>query len=827
MSITRNFALFLNAGFHNAPLINVNQYDQGEQWIFTLYRENGSQYIPTTGAIVGIKSDGYIIENAGTVNGDGQVVIDETQQMTAAPGKAIFELQLDSNTHGTANFIVMVEQSPTDEGIVSDSDLDLIRQALNAVNPTVISEAITEWMDENITDPTEPIVDSSLTVSGAAADSKTVGDTVKEGTISGATWTENYYISATGVATSSSGFRYSSLIPVKNGLYELILFRKATSSSARNTRIHGYDSNGTWVKQISVLYTPGATTGKIKTIVDCTDTSIKYIRISIIGLTEMYVCNLVSLVPMQAQYRLGNPIPWEQGLYSIGSGAAESSLARMRTVGFIGDSVDTVYSNEEVLMCVLAWDYNTYIGCWTGAGFSKTVSAALYSNAFDLRKIREAYPTYRYKLNCKNVADTTGITPSYMYQQILFTENSTINYDPSNLLNSAYWTKDYYINASGVITSSSGFEYSTLISVKNGCYRITYYPNATSYSPAKHTRVHGYDSSGTWVKQIQDYAETGSSDRRDVYFITDSSIKQVRISTSQAFTLLYLGEYESVSESDARMYDNIVRTVNRIADALPFPRQSILGYKFAYALGFRNMLCDLRFTSDNVPVCFHDEYLNQTYQDVMDSNHNFISTDPPVYVNQITYAQFNTYDVGYYRGEGFANTRVLSLEQMLNLCRYLGCRVYLEMKVTPTDEQYGIVFDLIHKYGMDKNVVWSPQSIAQVGSISGYNPNVYIQYHTNISGHYTEMPDGVINTILAATNDYNKGHNTIILPSDVSITDEQLATLAEHGIGICTGTAETTAYIDTYISRGAKYKCFVESMSQTFLVGKYMRDSQI
>lgn len=52
-----------------------------------------------------------------------------------------------------------------------------IRQS-NALN--AVSEAVTEWMDENITQPTTPVVDASLSVSGAAADAKVTGDRIDD-----------------------------------------------------------------------------------------------------------------------------------------------------------------------------------------------------------------------------------------------------------------------------------------------------------------------------------------------------------------------------------------------------------------------------------------------------------------------------------------------------------------------------------------------------------------------------------------------------------------------------------------------------------------------
>lgn len=173
MSIVRNFNLYLNAGNGSAPYINVNQYDQGEQWVFTLYKEDGTKYTPSTGAIVGIKADNRGIINTGTVDADGRVVINETQQMTAAAGIAIFELLIDGDTHGTANFLVNVEQRPGDNADLSDSDLSLIQQAVDSAevivevigdsDPSeVIGEHVDDWLD-NHPEATTTVQDGAIT----------------------------------------------------------------------------------------------------------------------------------------------------------------------------------------------------------------------------------------------------------------------------------------------------------------------------------------------------------------------------------------------------------------------------------------------------------------------------------------------------------------------------------------------------------------------------------------------------------------------------------------------------------------------------------------
>lgn len=205
--ITRNFNLYLNAG-HSVPLvINVNQYDSGEQWVFTLYNADSTKYTPSTGAIIGIKADGLGIINSGSVV-DGNVVINETQQMTAAVGKAVFELMIDSQTHGTANFVVLVEEKPGNNADLSESDLSLLQEAIDATSPLPtggsvgqvltktangsawsdagtptqeqVADAVSDWADEHITVETGVVIDTSLSVAGAAADAKKTGDEITD-----------------------------------------------------------------------------------------------------------------------------------------------------------------------------------------------------------------------------------------------------------------------------------------------------------------------------------------------------------------------------------------------------------------------------------------------------------------------------------------------------------------------------------------------------------------------------------------------------------------------------------------------------------------------
>ena len=176
--ITQNFNIYLHAGIGVAPVVHASQYSQGETWTFTILDNDGSVYRPSSGALIGLKSDGRVIAGiTGTVNADGSVSIVTTQQLTAAAGRGVFELTIDGGTNGTANFIVEVEKKPTDGGVLSESDLSIIQQGINSVTPAVINETVSDYLAEHMTNPP---IDPTLTVSNAAADAKVTGDKITD-----------------------------------------------------------------------------------------------------------------------------------------------------------------------------------------------------------------------------------------------------------------------------------------------------------------------------------------------------------------------------------------------------------------------------------------------------------------------------------------------------------------------------------------------------------------------------------------------------------------------------------------------------------------------
>ena len=129
------------------------------------------------------------------------------------------------------------------------------------IDPVIVNQTST-WLASHIT-PTTPAVDNTLSIAGAAADAKATGDAVDDlkedfgnftsyvlenpELLYSASWVENSAISATGAISTNNNFHYVENINVHEGEYILVYISNGANN---NTRIHGYDNNGNWLRQI-------------------------------------------------------------------------------------------------------------------------------------------------------------------------------------------------------------------------------------------------------------------------------------------------------------------------------------------------------------------------------------------------------------------------------------------------------------------------------------------------------------------------------------------------------------------------------------------------
>ena len=105
------------------------------------------------------------------------------------------------------------------------------------------------------------------------------------------------------------------------------------------------------------------------------------------------------------------------------------------------------------------------------------------------------------------------------------------------------------------------------------------------------------------------------------------------------------------------------------------PEQSIQAYDQAYQNGNRILVVDLRFTSDNVPVCFHDDIVKYARL----PNGKEPAKMPTV--STMTFSELCKYDYGIYRGTKYQGTGPLTLGIMAAwIRRHSDAELYIEVK---------------------------------------------------------------------------------------------------------------------------------------------------
>ncbi len=168
--ITQTQALNIREGYQAQTVVHVSQGDVGSTVKFNLYNGSAEFDVTTfTATVHGVRRD-----NAGwgpyacTINAPSAVSFALRAPMTAVAGPSLGEIVITNGsgaTVGTANFAMLVEAAAFPNGPSYADDVSVYSQILSYVQNTVIPE-------EAVT------IDTTLAITGAAADSKAAGDTI-------------------------------------------------------------------------------------------------------------------------------------------------------------------------------------------------------------------------------------------------------------------------------------------------------------------------------------------------------------------------------------------------------------------------------------------------------------------------------------------------------------------------------------------------------------------------------------------------------------------------------------------------------------------------
>lgn len=250
-------------------------------------------------------------------------------------------------------------------------------------------------------------------------------------------------------------------------------------------------------------------------------------------------------------------------------------------------------------------------------------------------------------------------------------------------------------------------------------------------------------------------------------------------------------------------YERQVRTIGHGGYTQTYPFNSAMSYRDAKRVGFEWVETDIQFTSDNVPVLCHDDAL-YNYARNPDGTRIGTSMTDTVFISDITYDQLLYYDFGLAKSSSLAGTKITTFEQLMLIARNMGLNVQIEIKYNknnsaPSSSQLDILFNLIDKYAMGKNVSFCSAIYSALEYIHSQKPLLEITY--SVSQSFTQTD---INNLLLL-----KGTNNVTIEAGLNVGSTQitLAKSANVPLGLYSFDTETQVinadpYVTLFTSNG-------------------------
>ena len=337
----------------------------------------------------------------------------------------------------------------------------------------------------------------------------------------------------------------------------------------------------------------------------------------------------------------------------------------------------------------------------------------------------------------------------------------------------------------------------------NICIAVTTYTDADG---------NGYSDKG-WVTASTDYTiPAGTYFRlmvRAMDYANDIAIDTKHVVDTDLYKSINIvhSQNESVDvftpmEHAKRVVNNAVKSLQRKVAAphtvkginhrgynITAPENTLPAYIESKRHGFDFVECDVRFTSDNVPVLLHDETINRTARD---ANGNELASS--IEISSITLATALTYDFGAYCSDDYKGTKIATFEEFIGLCRALGLHPYIELEGTLTDAQARKLHDIVDAHGMRESVTWLSFTLENLQKVIAIDPAARIGYNLNTSSGLT---DAQLTRLKMLRTEYNEVFANVDKPETCADTAKA------HGFPLecwTVNTVESILTLPSYVS---------------------------
>lgn len=137
MQITNSIVLDVSQSYLVSPIF-AKQMDDGTRYIKVQLTNNGTLIQPESGSTArfrGIKLDGHSFDNVSTINSDGTITVELTEQVLAVAGLVKCDVAIVKNekTLASANFVLDVQEIPMNGNmVISSNEFTYLQEQIKA-----------------------------------------------------------------------------------------------------------------------------------------------------------------------------------------------------------------------------------------------------------------------------------------------------------------------------------------------------------------------------------------------------------------------------------------------------------------------------------------------------------------------------------------------------------------------------------------------------------------------------------------------------------------------------------------------------------------------
>lgn len=216
---------------------------------------------------------------------------------------------------------------------------------------------------------------------------------------------------------------------------------------------------------------------------------------------------------------------------------------------------------------------------------------------------------------------------------------------------------------------------------------------------------------------------------------------------------------------------------------LTAPQNTMPSFEQAKIAGYNTVICNVKFTSDNVPVVIHDTTIDAT-------------SDGTGNVSDYTYEQLLTNDFGSWFNTSYTGTKIPKLENVLAFLVANGIRPAISLHGTETDAQLQIVADLFLKYAGTNCVIksFAFETLAYMRNVIGDGAI----YGWDLSATPTEANISALKSIAT---------NCFVETTYGNVTQESINVAHARGVGYSVYSLYDTAQIKGLTKMGIDRIC--------------------